>query len=249
MWPGVVPTSSHKSHGNRPLGSSRSVCPHIQCKLCHHTLLGMAALRTPLPLPQRVLLESVGRYGAWQRVTGWGAWPAAVTRCPSWRHRDQIRFFRLSQRGSRGLARARAWCQGWRAGTLLCLPQLTGSVPEATATLMRLPRGFPTPPVPNSQAFGVPEPQEESGLGPAANIGCQPRDKHAPDNDDMMMTTLPSEPGAWPPGHHPGDWVCLAHLPLQKMAAYPSPGSTSPRLQVHVVPSPLLPQPGLILVS
>lgn len=135
-------THSHKGHGNRPLGSSLS-CLHVQFKLSHHTLLRVAALGTPLPLPQRVLLESVGRDGAWQRVTGWGAWPAAVTRWPSWRHRNQIRFFRLSQHGSRGLARVGAQCQGWRAGTLLCLPQLAGSAPVATATLMRRPRGLP----------------------------------------------------------------------------------------------------------
>lgn len=107
----------------------------------------------------------------------------AVTRWPSWRHRDQIRLFRLSQRGSRGLARAGARCQDRRAGTLLGLPQLAGSAPAATATLMRLPGGFPKPPVSEPPARGTPEPQEGSGLGPAANTGCQPRDKHAPDID------------------------------------------------------------------
>lgn len=155
----------------------------------------------PLPPPWRVLLESVGQDTAWQRVTGWGAWLAAVTWWPSWRHRDQIRFFRLTQRSSRGLARVGARCQGWRAGSLLCLPQLAGSAPAATVTLMRLPRGFPTPPVPDSPAPETPEPQEDSGLELAAKTGWQPRGKHAPDSDTAAirawsLTSRP--PRRWP---------------------------------------------------
>lgn len=179
---------------------------HVQCRCGHHTLLGTAAFGIPLPLPWRVLLESVGQDRAWQRVTGWGAWLAAVTWWPSWRHRDQIRFFRLTQRSSRGLARVGARCQGWRAGTLLCLPQHSGSAPAATVALMRLPRGFPTPPVPDSPAPETPEPQEDSGLKLAAKTGWQPRDKHAPDSDAdtadtaIRIWSLTSRPSPRRPG-------------------------------------------------
>lgn len=155
-----------------------------------------------------------------------------MTWWPSWRRRDQIRFFRLTQRSSRGLARVGARCQGWRAGTLLCLPQLSGWVPVATATLMRLPRGFPTSPVPDSPAPRTPEPQEDSGPKLAAKTGWQPRDKHAPDSDTANIGTwsLTSRPRS------PRRPQCARHT-LQKTLAYPSPSRlSSPWLQIHPVP-------------
>lgn len=191
---------SHRSRGSRPPGSSLS--SPLSIVDAATTPSGPAALGTLLPLPWRVLLESVGRGRAWQRVTGWGARLAAVTWWPSWRHRDQIRFFRLTQRSSWGLARVGARCQGWRAGTLLCLPQLAGSVPGSTATLMRLPRGFPTPPVPDSPARGLLSPRKTLGLELAAKTGWQPRDKHAPDSDAVTSRTwsLTSPPSPRQPG-------------------------------------------------
>lgn len=180
---------SQRSRGSRPPGSSVS-CPMSSVDAAT-TPSGPAALGTPLPLPWRVLLESVGRGRAWQRVTGWGARLAAVTWWPSWRHRDQIKFFRLTQRSSWGLARVGAQCQGWRVDTLLCLPQLAGSAPGATVTLMRLPRGFPTPPVPDSPAWG-------GLLSPRKTLGWSwpPKLAGSPEiNMPQTVTLPPAEPG------------------------------------------------------
>lgn len=138
---------------------------------------------------------------------------------------------------SRGLARVGARCQGWRAGTLLCLPQLSGSAPAATVALMRLPGGFPTPPVPDSPAPETPEPQEDSGLKLAAKTGWQPRDKHAPDSDAAAITiwSLTSRPSLRRPGSAPQTPRFRKCQPILHLLASPVLGtkSTHTSLSLH----------------
>lgn len=179
-----------RSHGSRPPGSSR-LRPMSSVDAATTPSRGRELLgHRSLPLPWRVLLESVGRDGAWQQVTGWGAWLAAVTWWPTWRHRDQIRFFRLTQRSSRGLARVGARCQGCRAGVLLCPPQRAGSVPAATGTLMRLSGASRHP-----QAL---TPRHPGLLSPRKTLGWSwpPKLAGGPETNMPQTVTLPpSEQG------------------------------------------------------